>query len=66
MGTVSADDVIAAIETARDKVMAEEVKSMVKLGLPKNVAYKMVADRYRQRAEGEEAEGDTATWSEMA
>jgi hypothetical protein len=39
---------------------------MVKLGLPKNVAYKMVADRYRQRAEGEEAEGDTATWSEMA
>lgn len=66
MGTVSAEDVIAAIETARDKVMAEEVKSMVKLGLPKNVAYKMVAERYRQRADGEEAETETtASWPDM-
>ena len=54
--TVSIDDVIASIETARDKVMADEVKSLVKLGLPKSVAYKMVAERYRQRSESDEGE----------
>jgi hypothetical protein len=66
--TVSVDDVITAVETARDKVMADEVKSLVKLGLPKNVALKMVADRYRQRGETEEgAEGEQAGgWSDMA
>lgn len=65
--TVSIDDVIAAIETARDKVMSDEVKSLVKLGLPKNVANKMVADRYRQRNEGEEGEGEPAgAWPDMS
>ena len=54
--TVSIEDLVASIETARDKVMADEVKSLVKLGLPKTVAYKMVADRYRQRAEGDDGE----------
>lgn len=64
---MSIDDVIAAIETARDKVMADEVKSMVKLGLPKNVANKMVAERFRQRAEGEEGEGETThAWPDMS
>ena len=68
MSTVSIDDVISAIETARDKVMADEVKSLVKLGLPKSVAYKMVAERYRQRSEpeeGEEAAGGTP-WPDMS
>lgn len=64
---VSIDDVITAVETARDKVMADEVKSLVKLGLPRNVAIKMVNERYRQRAEGDEAsEGETpSTWPDM-
>jgi ribosomal protein L19E len=69
VSTVSIDDVISAIETARDKVMADEVKSLVKLGLPKAVANKMVAERYRQRAEGEE-EGDQsgsgASWPDLS
>ena len=65
--TVSIDDVIAAIETARDKVMSDEVKALVKLGLPKNVANKMVADRYRQRNEGEEGEGEAqGAWPDMS
>ena len=66
--TVSVDDVITSIETARDKVMSDEVKSLVKLGLPKNVAVKMVADRYRQRGEPEEgAEAEqSGGWSDMA
>ncbi len=66
--TVGIDDVITAVETARDKVMADEVKSLVKLGLPKNVAYKMVAERYRQRTEGEEesTEQGTSTWPDMS
>jgi hypothetical protein len=66
--TASVDDVITAIETARDKVMADEVKSLVKLGLPKNVALKMVADRYRQRGEPEEgADTEQASgWADMA
>ena len=66
--TVSIDDVIAAVETARDKVMADEVKSLVKLGLPRNVALKMVNERYRQRTEGDEgAEGEAASpWPDMS
>ena len=65
---VHIDDVITAIETARDKVMADEVKSLVKLGLPKNVAYKMVAERYRQRGvEDESGEGDSGSpWPDMS
>jgi hypothetical protein len=64
---VHIDDVIAAIETARDKVMADEVKSLVKLGLPKNVAYKMVAERYRQRgSEDENTEGESSPWVDIS
>jgi hypothetical protein len=68
VSAVAIDDVVSAIETARDKVMSDEVKSLVKLGLPKAVAYKMVAERYRQRPEGEEAEGDGAgtPWADMS
>ena len=66
--TVSIDDIIAAIETARDKVMTDEVKQLVKLGLPRSVAYKMVAERYRQRADGDEG-GDAEQgnpWPDMS
>jgi hypothetical protein len=65
--TVSIDDVLTAVETARDKVMADEVKQLIKLGLPKNVALKMVAERYRQRGEGEEGgEGEgQSPWPDM-
>ena len=67
VSTVGIDDIISAIETARDKVMSDEVKSLVKLGLPKTVAYKMVAERYRQRAEGEEGEAEAGTpWPDMS
>ena len=67
-GSISIDDVITAVETARDKVMADEVKSLVKLGLPRNVALKMVNDRYRQRGEGEEGgEGEAQSpWPDMS
>jgi hypothetical protein len=66
--TVSIDDVLTAVETARDKVMADEVKQLIKLGLPKNVALKMVAERYRQRGEGDEGEqgeGGQSPWPDM-
>lgn len=47
--------------------MSDEVKSLVKLGLPKNVANKMVAERYRQRNEGEEGEGEApGAWPDMS
>jgi hypothetical protein len=48
--------------------MADEVKSLVKLGLPKNVAYKMVAERYRQRgSEDENSEsGEQSPWVDMS
>ena len=42
------DDVIAAIESARDKVMADEVKALTKLGIPRAMAYQMVASRFHQ------------------
>src|SRR5437773_4423322 len=35
------DDVIAAIEAARDKVMADEVKGLTKLGFPRPRRYQM-------------------------
>jgi hypothetical protein len=67
VSTLGVDDVVSAIETARDKVMSDEVKSLVKLGLPKTVAYEMVTARYRQRAEGEEGDAETATrWADMS
>jgi hypothetical protein len=47
--------------------MADEVKSLVKLGLPKSVAYKMVAERYRQRNEADEGEEAAGTpWPDMS
>jgi len=65
--SVAVDDVITALETARDKVISDEVKSLVKLGLPKAVATKMVADRYRQRPEGEEESDQSGTpWPDMS
>ena len=57
--TATLDEVLAAIEAARDKVMADEVKSLTKLGIPKSMAYQMIASRYRQKVGGqEEAEAD--------
>ena len=66
--TASIEEVLAAVEAARDKVMADEVKQLIKLGLPKNVALKMVAERYRQRGEGDEGEqgeGGQSPWPDM-
>ena len=51
------DDVIAAIDTARDKVMADEVRALVKLGLPRNMAQKTVATRFGMKVEDDEAGG---------
>ena len=66
------DDVIAAIESARDKVMADEVKSLTKLGIPKAMAYQMIASRFHQKVGNqEEAEPDpfegnaTTSWEEI-
>ena len=54
MATRSAtiDEVLAAIEAARDKVMADEIKSLTKLGIPKAMAYQMIASRFHQKAPG--------------
>src|SRR5207249_3826029 len=46
--TASIEEVLAAIEAARDKVMADEVKSLTKLGIPKAMAYQMIASRFHQ------------------
>jgi hypothetical protein len=43
------DEILVAIESARDKVMADEVKSLTKLGIPKAMAYQMVVSRFRQK-----------------
>ena len=57
--TASVEEVLAAIEAARDKVMADEVKSLTKLGIPKAMAYQMIASRFHQKVGGqEEAEPD--------
>jgi len=48
--TASIEEVLAAIEAARDKVMADEVKSLTKLGIPKAMAYQI--DRQQVPPEG--------------
>ena len=56
--TATVEEVLAAIEAARDKVMADEVKSLTKLSIPKAMAYQMIASRYHQKVGQEEAEPD--------
>lgn len=57
--TATVDEILTAIDAARDKVMADEVKSLTKLGIPKSMAYQMIASRYRQKVgANEEAEAD--------
>ncbi len=70
--TATLEEVLAAIEAARDKVMADEVKSLTKLGIPKAMAYQMIASRYHQKIGGhEEAEPDPfesttgSSWEEI-
>ena len=67
--TVSIEDLVASIETARDKVMADEVRSLVKFGIPKAMAQQMVAARFQQKVGGEEGEGgeaEPAAWPDMS
>ena len=63
------DDIIAAIETARDRVMAEEVKSMIKLGLPRRMAEQTVAGRFHVKLEDEDGSGgadfDSGQWQDL-
>ena len=70
--TATVDEILAAIEAARDKVMADEVKSLTKLGIPKTMAYQMIASRFQQKSAGaEDAEpdpfeaGPPASWEEI-
>ena len=57
--TASVEEVLAAIDAARDKVMADEVKSLTKLGIPKAMAYQMISSRFHQKSGvQEEAEPD--------
>lgn len=66
------EEVLAAIEAARDKVMADEIKSLTKLGIPKAMAYQMISSRFHQKAGSqEEAEPDpfestaTTNWDDI-
>ena len=69
--TASIEEVLAAIDAARDKVMADEVKSLTKLGIPKAMAYQMIASRFHQKvgnqeeAEPDPFEGNTTSWEEI-
>jgi len=66
---VAIDDVLVAIETARDKVMADEVRSLVKFGVPRALAHQMVAARYQQKVAGEDGEApetEATPWTDMS
>ena len=70
MATV--EEILAQIEAARDKVMADEVKSLTKLGIPKAMAYQMIASRFHQKvgnqeeAEPDPFEGNATSWEEIS
>lgn len=69
--TATIEEVLAAIDAARDKVMADEVKSLTKLGIPKQMAYQMIASRFHQKTGQEETESDpfestgTPSWDDI-
>src|ERR1700730_18209179 len=69
--TASIEEVLAAVEAARDKVMADEVKSLTKLGIPEAMAYQMIASRFHQKvgnqeeAEPDPFEGNATSWEEI-
>jgi hypothetical protein len=67
---VLVDDIIAAIEAARDKVMADETRAMIKLGLPRRMAEQTVAARFHLKAEDEEGSGssefDNGQWHDIS
>ncbi|HEY4026807.1 MAG TPA: hypothetical protein VGO86_10300 [Candidatus Dormibacteraeota bacterium] len=71
--SATVEEVLVAIEAARDKVMADEIKSLTKLGIPKAMAYQMISSRFHQGKAGttEEAEPDpfestaTSSWDEI-
>ncbi|MDQ6747743.1 MAG: hypothetical protein M3010_06540 [Candidatus Dormibacteraeota bacterium] len=64
------DDIIAAIEAARDKVMADETRAMIKLGLPRRMAEQTVAARFHMKVEDEESSGssefDNGQWHDIS
>lgn len=67
--TATVEELLTALEVARDKVMADEVKSLSKLGIPKTMAIQIVASRFRQRT-GREDEPDPfeatgSVWPEL-
>ncbi len=65
-GRAVVDDIVAAIETARDKVMSDEVKALVKMGIPKPMAYQMIATRFHQKVVNEEeGELEQPTWPDL-
>jgi hypothetical protein len=65
-GRMIVDDIVAAIETARDKVMSDEVKALSKMGIPKAMAYQMIATRYHQKVVNEEEEQlEPPTWPDL-
>ena len=70
--TASVEEVLSAFEAARDKVMADEVKSLTKLGIPKAMAYQMIASRFHQKvgnqdeAEPDPFEGNATSWEEIS
>ncbi|HYM51639.1 MAG TPA: hypothetical protein VET65_13850 [Candidatus Limnocylindrales bacterium] len=67
-GKNAIDEVITAIEAARDKVMADEVKGLTKLGIPRAMAYQMVAARFHQTVvtdgEGGGPEFENSHWTD--
>ena len=64
------DDIIAAIEAARDKVMADETRAMIKLGLPRRMAEQTVAARFHLKADDDEGSGssefDNGQWHDIS
>lgn len=64
------DDIIAAIEAARDKVMADETRAMIKLGLPRRMAEQTVTARFHLKVEDEEGSGssefDNGQWHDIS
>jgi IS4 transposase len=67
---VLVDDIIAAVEAARDKVMADETRAMIKLGLPRRMAEQTVAARFHLKVDDEEGGGssefDNGQWHDIS
>ncbi|MGH7882519.1 MAG: hypothetical protein ACREN8_06380 [Candidatus Dormibacteraceae bacterium] len=48
------DEILIALEQAKQRVITEEIRSLTKLGISRDMSYQMVSSRFRPNGGGSE------------